>query len=150
MLGVDTNILFYALNQDAPLHAKAADFLRSVQHDENVAICELVLTELYCLLRNSAVLTKPLGAAEAVDVIQHFRNHPRWRIVGFAQNSRALHDELWKIAAQRDFAYRRIYDARLAFTLLQNGVDELATSNTKDFAKLGFKRVWNPLTGQTA
>ncbi|HQV69587.1 MAG TPA: PIN domain-containing protein [Thermoflexales bacterium] len=145
MLSVDTNILFYALNANAPLNTKAVDFLQSFQDSEEMALSELVLTELYCLLRNPIILAHPLPAAEAVDVIQHFRNHPKWRLIGFPQNSRVLHDQLWKYAAQRDFAYRRVYDARLALTLLQNGVTEFASVNAKDFAKLGFKRVWNPL-----
>jgi hypothetical protein len=29
--------------------------------------------------------------------------------------------------------------------LLHHGVTEFATANVKDFAKVGFKRVWNPL-----
>jgi toxin-antitoxin system PIN domain toxin len=145
MLSVDTNILFYALNADAPLNTKAVGFLNSFQDSEDVALSELVLTELYCLLRNPVISAHPLPAHEAVDVIEQFRNHPKWRLIGFPQNSRALHDQLWKYAAQRDFAYRRIYDARLALTLLQNGVTEFVTVNVKDFAKLGFKRVWNPL-----
>ncbi|MCF7730784.1 MAG: hypothetical protein K9N23_03815 [Akkermansiaceae bacterium] len=35
---------------------------------------EFVLTECYLLLRNPAVL--PLGAAEAVAVVEQFRRHP--------------------------------------------------------------------------
>ena len=40
---------------------------------------------------------------------------------------------------------RRIYDARLALCLLAHGVREFATVNVKDFAGLGFRRVFNPL-----
>jgi predicted nucleic acid-binding protein len=55
--------------------------------------------------------------------------------------------EVWRQAAARSFAIRRIIDARLALTLRHHGVTEFATSNEKDFAGFGFARVWNPLKG---
>lgn len=88
---------------------------------------------------------KPLDAAEAVQVIDQYRKHPHWRILGFSPDSQSLHDELWKIMATPRIAYRRIYDARLALTLRHFGVTEFATANEKDFRDFGFKKVWNPL-----
>ena len=41
--------------------------------------------------------------------------------------------------------YRRIFDIRLALTLLHFGVTDFATTNLKDFEGLGFERIWNPL-----
>ncbi len=145
MISIDTNILFYALNADAPLHSQAVRFLQSVQHDEDVALSEFVLVELYRLLRNPAVLEHPLIAADAADIIQQLRRHPHWKLLGFTPESQDLHDRLWDIAARRNFQYRRLYDARLALILLQHSVTEFATVNTKDFVDLGFSRVWNPI-----
>jgi uncharacterized protein len=145
MLSLDTNILFYALNSDAPQHARALKFLESLQSNEDVALSELMLAELYRLLRNPVVVSQPMDARGATAVIQQFRRHPRWRLLGFPPESRALHDRLWEIAGKRDFAYRRLYDARMALMLLQHGVTQFATVNTKDFTGLGFERVWNPL-----
>ena len=54
-------------------------------------------------------------------------------------------EEVWRMAASRRFACRRIIDARLALTLIHHGVREFATANLKDFDGLGFERVWNPL-----
>jgi len=53
--------------------------------------------------------------------------------------------EVWRRAAGKDFALRRIIDARLALTLLHHGVTEFATTNKRDFANFGFSRVWDPL-----
>jgi hypothetical protein len=91
------------------------------------------------------VLTKPLGADEAVGVIQAYRSHPRWRLIGFPGESRPLHDALWRYAGAKNFAFRRLYDTRTALTLTAQGVTELATVNVKDFESLGFDKVWNPL-----
>jgi predicted nucleic acid-binding protein len=53
--------------------------------------------------------------------------------------------DVWKLAAARTFAVRRIIDARLALTLIHHGVREFATTNVRDFRRLGFDRVWNPI-----
>ena len=93
------------------------------------SLSEFILTEFYLRLRISAVLQTPLVAPAAAAVINRYRKHPRWQILGFPPRSRELHDELWKQAAARDFARRRIYDTRTALSLVT----------------FGFKRVWNPL-----
>jgi len=147
MLSIDTNILFHALNEDSPDHVAASDWITSIHREEDVAISEFILAELYGLLRNKAVLTRPLAAAEAADVVETYRCHPRWRLIGFPLESRPLHDELWQRARARDFAFRRLYDVRSALTMIQQGVTEFATANEKDFRGLGFRRVWNPLAG---
>ena len=146
MLSIDTNILFHALNEDSPSHEQALAWLTSIAGDEDVAISELILAEFYRLLRNPAVLKHPLPADEAVEVIQTYRMHPRWRLIGFPTESRPLHDALWQRARAKDFAFRKIYDTRSALTMTAQGVTELATVNVKDFEGLGFRKVWNPLT----
>jgi len=145
MLSIDTNLLLHSLNLDSPSHNKAYDWLTSIQMDEDIAISEFVLAELYCLLRNSAVLPSPLSASEAGDVIDAYRNHPCWRLIGFPLESRHLHDRMWEFSKQQSFAFRRLYDVRTALTMIDQGVTELATANVKDFQQLGFRRVWNPL-----
>jgi predicted nucleic acid-binding protein len=104
-------------------------------------VCELVLVELYILLRNPAVVARPLGAKAAAAVCQAYRRHPCWRLVEHGP----VMDQVWRLATGESFARRRIIDARLARTLQHHGVSELATVNTRDFAGLGFTRVWNPL-----
>ena len=148
MLSIDTNILLHAFNEDSPSHAAAYGWLTSIQRDENVAISEFILAELYGLLRNSAVLKHPLHADEAFEAIQTYRRHPRWRLIGFPVESRPLHDTLWQKARAKDFAFRRLYDARSALTMAAQGVTEFATVNVKDFEDFGFRRVWNPITSQ--
>ena len=145
MFSIDTNILFHAFNQDSPRHASAYAWIISIQRDESVAISEFILAELYGLLRNPVVLKHPLNGEEAVEVIQAYRSHPRWRLIGFPSESRSMHDALWKHATGRSFAFRRLYDVRSALSMVAQGVTEFATANVKDYKDLGFQRVWNPL-----
>jgi toxin-antitoxin system PIN domain toxin len=145
MMSLDANILLYCYSEASPFHARAREFIESVANSEDVALSELVLVEFYTLLRNPAVLETPLDPAEAVGVIESYRHHPYWMILGFDPDGVGLHDELWKLAAESGFARRRIYDARLGLSLRRQGVTEFATANVDDFQGLGFPRVWNPL-----
>lgn len=145
MLSIDTNLLLYCYSEASPHHDAARQFIESVSHRDDVALSEFVLTEFYLLLRNPTVLTEPLTAPEAVAVIQSYRQHPRWKILGFPPTSRELHADLWQHAATPGIARRRIYDTRIALCLRAFAVTEFATANVKDFEGFGFERVWSPL-----
>jgi uncharacterized protein len=141
VISIDTSLLLYSLNRDSPEHTAARAFIRSCVDRKDVAIAELVLVELYVLLRNPAVVRKPLEEEEAAAVCQTFRRHPHWALVDTAE----VMDRAWAAAAQPGAARRRVFDARLAYTLLDNGVKEFATRNPCDFEGFGFDRVFDPL-----
>lgn len=142
---MDTNLLLYAYSEAAPEHQAAQGFIRSLASEGRVALSEFVLVEFYGLLRNPAVLEHPLSPAQAVKVIQAYRSHPVWQVVGFPADSKAVHEDLWTRAGNPRISRRAIFDARTALSLRTFGVKELATSNPKDFQGFGFDRVWNPL-----
>ena len=141
MLSIDTNILFAALEATAPQHERARAFLESHRDNDSMAICELVLVELYLLLRNPAVVTHPLAAGAAGRLIQSLRRNPRWRLVENAPVMAAA----WDHASRDPFARRKLIDVRLALTLRHHGVTDFASVNDADFRGFGFHRVWNPL-----
>lgn len=142
MTAVDTNLLFAWLNRDHEWHAEAARWLATQANSSDLALCELSLVELYGLLRNPAVVKHPMEGSAAAAVIEQLRSHPQWELLDYCGG---LMDRVWRASAQSGFARRRIYDARLAFTLRHHGVTEFATANVKDFQDFGFTRVWNPL-----
>jgi uncharacterized protein len=143
MIGIDTNVLLYSLNPTSEWHSRAVNFLR--QHfgipSVRVAITDYVLVELYVHLRNPVVMAQPLSAGKARDLVRSY-----WKIpnVMRVENANVM-DEVWSLAGTKNFARRRIFDARLALTLRQAGVTQFATANVKDFQGLGFEKVWNPL-----
>jgi len=145
MLSIDANILLYCYSEASPLHLAAKDFILASSTREDVALSEFVLSEFYLLLRNPAVLVKPLSAPKAVAAVQSYRQHPFWKTLGFPPDSRELHAELWRLSGRPGFARRRIYDVRTALSLQAFGVTEFATANLKDFDGLGFDKVWNPV-----
>jgi uncharacterized protein len=145
MISMDANLLLYAYSLDSPRHQVALTFLKELGTRQDVGVSELVLVEFYTLLRNPAAVAGPLSSAEAVSVVEQYRKHPHWALLGFGSDSVELHNRLWALARKSGFARRRIYDARTALSLQRQGVVEFATANVKDFEDLGFKRVWNPL-----
>ena len=145
MLSVDTNILFPAVVKQCSLHAEAVLFMASVNEREDLVLSEFILLELYGLLRNPAVLRKPLPPAQALSVCQSFRNHSHWQVLALPPDTRAFHDELWSHLGTPHFPCRRAYDIRTGLSLLHQGVREFATINVQDFQAIGFDKVWNPL-----
>lgn len=143
MTSCDTNILFPALEASHPDHAPARAWLESRVEDESFALCELVLTEVYTLLRNAAICKKPLSAAAAVGVIENLRGNPAWLVLDHP--GPGLMDGVWAAARETESA-RRIYDIRLALTLRHHGIGSFATANVRDFRGFGFDKVWNPLS----
>lgn len=141
MRSCDTNILLYAYHNKCPEHARARAYLQTVMASD-FAVCELVLTELYVLLRNPSVLEHPESASGAADYCNHLRSNPHWQIIDYPGG---LMEPIWKMAREKSFPFRGIYDARLAHTLQHYGITEFATRNTRHFERFGFKRLWNPI-----
>ncbi|MEI6256674.1 MAG: VapC toxin family PIN domain ribonuclease [Planctomycetota bacterium] len=145
MLSFDANLLLYAAHPGCPENRAAVEFLNSQTGRDDIAISEFILVELYILVRNPAVFERPLDGVEAAALVESYRHHPRWMIVGYPSESRTVHDRMWQIVSSKKFPRRRIIDIRTAFSLQENGVKDFATANIKDFQELGFRRVWNPL-----
>lgn len=88
--------------------------------------------ELYCLLRNPALHAKPLSAREAKNVIDTIKSNPDWHIVDIPDNGLAMR-AVWSAAGKDPFAFRKIFDVRIAETLKSYGVETFFTRNIRDF-----------------
>ena len=146
LISADTNILLYALHEGIEEYRRARKVLENWAVSTEFVIGELVLAELYQFLRNPVVFGRSMSSKEAAGVIQRFRKNPKWLV---AENAPVM-SEVWKKAAEKDFARRRLFDVRLALTLQHHGVTHFATANVKDFEGLGFEKVWNPLEYEVA
>ena len=145
MTSCDTNILFVALESSRPGHARARQFLDGHRDNPEFALCELVLLELYVLLRNPVVARHPLSAEAAASLIAELRGNPRWDLLDYPGPEAGIMTKLWQHAATIGCARRKVFDIRLGLTLRHHGVTDFATANGKNFQDLGFRQVWNPL-----
>ena len=98
--------------------------------------------ELYILLRNPAVVERPLGAVRAVEICQAYRANRHWRVIDYPGG---LMSNIWRHAAESGRGRRTILDARLAYTLRHHGVTEFATRDLAHFQGFGFTEVWDPI-----
>lgn len=94
MRSFDTNIAVHAANTSSPLHQQALAFVAGLGAERDVAVCELMLVELYLKLRNAKIFEKPLSAAEASAVCQTYRNNGTWMVI----ESAPVMDDVWKLA----------------------------------------------------
>lgn len=142
MITADTNILIHAAHMGSESCEKARRFLEGHAGNKEFVLCELILIEFYMALRNPAVFSKALTAAEASDYCRKLKGNRNWQVIDYTPE---VGPKLWEWAAETKSGFRRIIDARIALTLRHHGVSEVATANVKDFKEFGFKRVWNPL-----
>ena len=142
---LDTNILLYAANEDAPEHGICKEFLQNVVADSgDWIIADQVFLELYWALRNPKVMSHPLPSKDAVRHLSILRNEMGIMHCGYDA-------ECWNVLMSRlgrdDFPSRRTHYAVLAANLQRHGVKTFFTRNTKDFAEAGFQKLINPIDG---
>ena len=100
MTGIDTNLLLAWLNSAHPWYPAARPWFESRTQSTDLVLCELVLTDLYGLLRNPKLWTRPLTAPEAVAMIQRLREHPHWELIDYPGG---LMDAVWQHASAPRF-----------------------------------------------
>lgn len=143
MNSLDTNILYYATNTACPEHATARSLLERVAREPlQWIVADQVLFEYYRLVRNPAVLAKPLAALEAAQRLHFFRNELGCRHCAY---DRECWEEAIITLSEPLFPARRTFDLVLAVTLHRNGVDTFYTRNLADFEGYGWFKVIDPL-----
>ena len=142
MISFDTNVVVHSANVDSDHFPAARDFLQQMAGRNDVVICELMLMEVFLKLCNGKIFKNPMTPSAAGAYCERLRQNRNWRLV----ESAPVMPEVWKWTRRKDFAIRRIIDVRLGLTLRHFDVEEFATTNSKDFRALGFRRVWNPLS----
>lgn len=133
MKGIDTNLLVYAFDSAYP---------------EKRAICKGILQDAYSgssqlavtnqvLAEFAEVVTRkmgnPLSPSDAVSILRSIQTSSGWKVLCYDE------DNIVQALEGKSF-----WDALIASTLKQNGVDEILTENANDFKALGIK-ARNPL-----
>jgi predicted nucleic acid-binding protein len=140
---LDTNILVYALNEEACESQSALCLVnQALEQADQWIIADQTYFELYAVLRNPKIWAKPMSGTEALKRIDFFRNSS-----GFLRC--AYHPDQWESISKalrgKNFPARRLFDVVLAKTLIASGVTHFHTRNVKDFEQLGFRKVINPI-----
>ncbi len=133
---VDSNILVYAFDiSDAGKHAKASTLLEKMLLEGNGFLSAQNLAEFHSIAteKTGAKITKEFSR----QILGRFAEN--FRMAQYSQNTivNAINLELlYKI---------HFWDALLAATMHENGVKAIYTENEKDFKKIPWLTVINPL-----
>ncbi|MCU0726373.1 MAG: PIN domain-containing protein [Planctomycetes bacterium] len=143
MNSLDTNLLLYATNADCAEHTRARPVIEEmIAAPGEWVIADQVLLEYYRLVRNPAVLARPLSAAEAEKRLEFFREESGVPHCGYEI---ALWPEIAKQLGRPGFRAARTFDLVLAVTLRAAGVERFLTRNVRNFRPFDFFEVVDPL-----
>ena len=139
---IDANILLYAVNEDAPQHAKAKTWLEGVlSGTEPVGFDWTVLLAFLRLSTRTAVFPRPLTLKQAFDTLQAWLDQPCAEIVDPAESHL---DVLRRLLGPLGSAGNLIADAHLASLALEYGAE--LCSGDSDFGRFPHLRWTNPLS----
>ena len=138
---VDANLLLYAVNKDAPQHAKASEWLvQTLSGTEPVGFEWTVLLAFLRLSTRTAVFPRPLTPDQAIETMQSWLDQPCSEIVDPAEGHLEV---LHRLLAPLGAAGNLTADAHLAAVALEYGA-ELCSCDS-DFSRFPKLRWVNPL-----
>ena len=140
---VDTNLLFYALNQDAPEHARATAYLEKLwASGDRWCLAWTNIYELLKLLTHQSILPAPLTARDAYAAVEAILEHPTLELlIETPAHHRALRETIASVSGVRGAFF---HDCRIAALMREHDVKTIATSDT-DFRKFATLKVIDPL-----
>ncbi|HTW52337.1 MAG TPA: type II toxin-antitoxin system VapC family toxin [Stellaceae bacterium] len=126
---VDTNVLVYALDGDAPQHTAARALLEAGRDPANTLyVTPQILGEFYAIVTNPRRVAKPRPAAEAIAAITDLLAYVHVLPVP----ARAIDDWLG-LLRRHPVTGGDAFDLQIAATMQANGVQRIYTFNTADF-----------------
>ncbi|MBI5479964.1 MAG: PIN domain-containing protein [Deltaproteobacteria bacterium] len=128
---LDTNVLVYAMNEDAQHHAPCRALRdRALRGAIRVCIAPQVLLEYYSVVTSPRHVSTPLSGSVALSDVEKLATsfpliHP----------PHDLHDRVFQLLHEVPSAGGQVFDVALAATMLAHGVSRIYTYDAR-FARL--------------
>lgn len=136
---IDTNILAYAFDEsDEKRRRPCVEIVRAgFQGETTYYLSNQVLSELFVVLTKH--VGKPLSKEKAAVIVSGFADSSKWRKLNYTHLTikRAMQD-LQTISTS-------FWDILIAETMRETGIKRVYTENEKDFAKIPWIQIENPL-----
>jgi predicted nucleic acid-binding protein len=136
----DTNILAYAFDESDDKRRKLCEKLvrSGFQGEANCYISNQVLAELFLVL--TRYVERPVSMEKAAMIVSGLTDSPAWKKINYThltvkraiEDLRTVHASFW--------------DILIAETMRDAGVKTIYTENLRDFGKIPWIRVENPMT----
>ncbi len=133
-VAVDSNLLVHAVEIESPKHGAAKELLARLAETESVVVSVQNLAEFSRVVTEK--VPRPLSAIEAQTALDAFLEV--FSVVSY--DAAAVRRALGYAEAGNTY----FFDALLAATMLENGIDTIYTENTQDFQKIPGIKAVNP------
>jgi toxin-antitoxin system PIN domain toxin len=139
---IDTNVLVYAHNADAPQHL-VARALRDSALSGGVRACltHQILLEFYAIITNPRRVMRPVAASAAREEVRRYLAHSAFRMLYPTEETGAW---LIRLLLRVQTRGAKIFDLYAAATMLTHGVTAIATFNVEDFVRIPGIAVYDP------
>jgi toxin-antitoxin system PIN domain toxin len=142
---LDSNILLYAKMDSMPEHSIVSNWLEEVvlNQQNTINICETSILSFLRISSNKKVFQPILPANKATKFIDSFLNCPN---VNLIQTSPLHYLDLIKLIDKFNLQGNLVMDAHLALLALNIGAT--LVTRDKDFVKIPYLKVFNPLSNK--
>lgn len=141
---VDTNILLYAANSEAPEQSPARQFLLDAgRSSRQWYLTDGTLYEFLRVSTHSRVFPKPLTWRQSLDFLTPFIDSPRFSILGTGEGHWSWLEEVLQTLSQP--AGNLFFDIRTVSLMREHGIREIYTADT-DFFQFPHISVVNPIS----
>lgn len=129
---LDTNVLLYASNVDAPEHARATALLQHLAAGpELVVLLWPAMMSYVRIATHSAIFSRPLAHADAVANVEALVAHPHVRVVG---ESERFWESYRSVSTEVPTRGNGVPDAHLVGLMVDHGISTI-WSRDRDFRK---------------
>ena len=146
MFVVDTNVLIYAADKDAPDHIKCRELVRRWRAQASPwYVTWGIVYEFLRVATHPRVFRRPFALAEARQFLDALFASPSLRVLVETDRHRHVAGEVF--AEVPGMAGNLVFDAHTAILMRENGIKTIYTRDT-DFNRFPFLDVLDPITGQ--
>jgi toxin-antitoxin system PIN domain toxin len=141
MIGVDTNILLYAVRGYEENHLVAKETLEALlAQKESVAFTDIVIFEFIAQVTNKSDPSKAMSTSKAIAQMENWLSSPGTQVI---RSSDKDFKTFSRLCAESGKTGQSIFDAQVAAICIDNGVTEFVTAD-KGFDKFTELRIRNP------
>lgn len=142
---IDTNVLLYAVNGDAPEHEKAFAFLTEAgRSGAGWCLTEGIVYEFLRVSTHPRVFGKPLTSAQALSFLRPFLESSRFSMLVAGPRHWATLGKV--LAEERRASGNLFFDLRTVVLMREHGLRRIYTADT-DFLRFPSVEVVNPVAG---
>ena len=129
---VDTNVLAYATNADAPNHTASRALLDAAHNPSaRLYLTSQILCEFYSVITNPRRVANPSSPAQASQIVSALLALPGIRILPTPARTATV---LMELLQRHPVTGAQIFDLQIVATMKVNNVRRIYTFNTADFA----------------